>query len=82
MATVVKVIELVGTSPESWQHAAAEAIQEASQSLRHITGVDVVKQTAHVEGGKITEYRTTLNVAFVVEHHSHLAGVGAQPAEK
>lgn len=82
MATVVKVIELVGTSTESWQHAAEEAIREASQSLRRITGVDVVKHTAHVEGGKITEYRTTLNVAFVVEHYSHLVGVGAQSEER
>jgi flavin-binding protein dodecin len=80
MATV-KVIELVGTSTKSWQDAAEEAIREASQSLRHITGVDIVKQTAHVEGGKITEYRTTLNVAFVVEHHSHLVGTGTQAAK-
>jgi hypothetical protein len=79
---VVKVIELVGTSRESWQHATEEAIREASQSLRHITGVDVIKHTAHVEGGKITEYRTTMNVAFVVEHHSHLIGVGAKSGEK
>ena len=80
--SVYKVIELVGTSTESWEHAAKEALREASQSLRHITGVDVIKHTAHVEGGKITEYRTTMNVAFVVEHHSHLIGVGAKPAEK
>ena len=71
---VVKVVELVGTSKESWQDAACVAIKEASGSLRHITGVDVVNQTAHVEAGEITEYRTTLNVAFVVEHHSQLIG--------
>ncbi|GAG48150.1 unnamed protein product, partial [marine sediment metagenome] len=79
---VVKVVELVGTSKESWQDAAEEAIREASQSLRRITGVDIVNQTAHVGDGKITEYRTTLNVAFVVEHHSHLVGVGATVATK
>jgi flavin-binding protein dodecin len=82
MATVVKVIELVGTSSESWQHAAEEAIREASQTLRHITGVDAIKHTAHVEGGKIVEYRTTMNVAFIVEHYSHLVGTGAKAAEK
>ncbi len=75
---VVKVIELVGTSREGWQQAAQEAVKEASQSLRDITGVDVVNQTAHVEDGRITEYRTTLNIAFVVEHHSHLIGGGAE----
>lgn len=79
---VVKVVELVGTSKESWQAAAQEAVREASQSLRHITGVDVVNQTAHVEDGKIAEYRTTVNVAFVVEHHSQLVGVGATSAAK
>lgn len=80
--SVVKVVELVGTSNESWQDAAQQAISEASQTLRHITGVDVMNQTAHVEDGKITEYRTTLNVAFVVEHHSHLVGAGASAAQK
>ena len=79
--TIVKVVELVGTSSESWQDAAQQAIEEASQSLRHITGVDVVNQTAKVKDGKICEYRTTLNVAFVVEHHSHLIGTSAQAAE-
>ena len=75
--SVVKVVELVGTSKKSWQDAAEEAIREASQSLRHITGVDIVNQTAHVENGEIVEYRTTVNVAFVIEHHSHLVGAGA-----
>ncbi len=80
--SVVKVVELVGTSKESWQDAAEEAIREASQSLQHITGVDIVNQTAQVEDGKITEFRTTLNVAFVVEHHSHLVGTGVAAATK
>ncbi|MBI2481234.1 MAG: dodecin domain-containing protein [Planctomycetia bacterium] len=77
---VVKVVELVGTSNKSWQDAANQAIEEASQSLRHISGVDVVNQTAKVQDGKISEYRTTLHVAFVVEHHSHLIGTGAKAA--
>ena len=72
--SVVKVIEVVGSSKKSWQHAAEAAIAEAAESLRHITGVDVVNQTAHVEDGKIIEYRTTMNVAFVVEHHGQLVG--------
>ena len=77
---VVKVVELVGTSTKSWQDAASQAIEEASHSLRNIRGVDVVNQTAKVQDGKISEYRTTLNVAFVVEHHSHLLGIGAKAA--
>lgn len=75
--SVVKVVELVGTSKESWDAAVREAVTEASASLKHITGVDVVHQTAHVENGKISEYRATVHVAFVVEHHSHLLGTGA-----
>jgi len=44
--------------------------------LRRITGVDVVRHTAHVEGGKITEFRATAHVAFVVEEHAHIVGAG------
>lgn len=80
--SVVKVVELVGTSKKSWQDAAEEAIREASESLRHITGVDIVNQTAQVADGRIKEYRTTVNVAFVVEHHSHIVGAGATVATK
>jgi len=73
---VVKVIELVGTSHESWEDAVQLVVKEASASLREITGVDVVRQTALVENGNITEYRATVHVAFAVEHHSHLLGTG------
>ena len=72
--SVVKVIELVGSSAESWEDAVRNAITEASQSLRHIRGVDVIKHSAHVEGGKIVDYRATIHVAFVLEHHSQLIG--------
>jgi flavin-binding protein dodecin len=74
---VVKVVELVGTSKKSWDDAAQQAVAEAAESLRHITGVDLVHQTAHVEAGKIVEYRATVHVAFVVEHHSHILGAAA-----
>ncbi|MEX0703508.1 MAG: dodecin family protein [Planctomycetales bacterium] len=75
---VVKVVELVGTSKKSWEDAVQQAVAEASESLRHITGVDLVHQTAHVENGKLSEYRATVRVAFVVEHHSHIVGAGAK----
>ena len=79
--SVVKVVELVGTSKVSWEDAVHEVVKEASESLRHITGVDLIHQTAHVENGKITEYRATVHVAFVVEHHSHIIGAGASKAK-
>ena len=77
--SVVKVVELVGTSQKSWKDAVQQVVSEASETLRHITGVDLVHQTAHVENGKISEYRATVHVAFLVEHHTHLVGTGVQP---
>lgn len=65
---VIKVIELVGTSNKSWDDAVKQAIRESKETLRNIKGVDLIKQTAHVENGQITEYRSTVHVAFVVEH--------------
>ena len=73
---VIKVIELVGTSHEGWEDAVQQVVKEASSTLQEITGVDVVHQTALVENGNITEYRATVHVAFIVEHHSHLIGIG------
>lgn len=64
---VVKVIELVGTSPESWEDAARNAVSQASATLRNVTGVDVVNQTAVVEDGAITEYRADVKITFVLE---------------
>ena len=72
---MVKVIEVVGSSPKSWEDAVKTAIREAALTLRHIKAVDVVKHSAHVdEQGEIIEYRATMHVAFAVEHHSQLVG--------
>jgi dodecin len=64
---VVRVIELVGVSSKSWSDAAQQAVARASQTLRHITGVDVLKSSAVVKDGKITEYHVNVKVAFVME---------------
>jgi hypothetical protein len=77
--SVIKVIELVSSSTKSWEDAVRTALKEASQSLRHIKGVDVIKQTAQVdEKGDITEFRVTMHLAFEVEHHSHIVGAGGR----
>ena len=73
---VVKVVELIGTSKTSWEDAVQQIVKEASASLRHITGVDVVHHTAHVHEGKISEYRATAHVAFQIEEHAHIVGAG------
>lgn len=67
MADIAKVITVIGSSPESFAKAADAAVQEAAKTVRGITGAEVVSMSAHVEGDRITEYRTTVNIAFAVE---------------
>ena len=67
MANVAKVIQIIGSSSESFAKAADAAVQEASKTVRGITGVDVVSMSATVEGDRISEYRTTVNIAFGIE---------------
>ena len=67
MADVAKVVTVIGQSPESFAKAADVAVQEAAKTLRGITGADVVSMSAVVENDRITEFRTTVNVAFGIE---------------
>jgi len=64
---VVKVIEVLGISEKSWEDAATQALKGATNTIRNITGLDLVSQTAKVKDGKITEYHATCKVAFRVE---------------
>lgn len=72
-APVVKVVELVGISNDSWSDAARSAIATASETIRNITGVDVVRSTATVRDGRIHEYHVDLKVAFVVDGNGSAA---------
>ena len=63
---VVKVIELVGTSPNNWTEAVDEAVMEASKTLDHILGVEGTNFTANIDGGRIAEYKADVKVAFHV----------------
>jgi hypothetical protein len=65
--SVVKVIELIGSSPTSWEDATANAVAAASRTVRNIVGVDVKRCTAKVENNKIVIYRVDVKIAFVVE---------------
>jgi len=67
MANVAKVVTIIGSSPESFAKAADVAVQEAAKTLRGITGAQVVSMSAEVENDRITQYRTTVNVAFALE---------------
>lgn len=65
--TVIKVIELVGTSDRNWQEAVDNAVQRASKTIRNIQGVDVLGWTGKVEKDKISEYRANVKISFAVE---------------
>ena len=56
--SVYKVIELVGTSTESWEKAAAAAVRRASKSLRDLRVAEIEKLDLVIEDGKVTAYRT------------------------
>ena len=55
--SVYKIIELVGTSTESWEKAAAAAVKQASKSLRDLRIAEIVQLDMHMQGGKIAAYR-------------------------
>ncbi|TXT55196.1 MAG: hypothetical protein BAJATHORv1_40106 [Candidatus Thorarchaeota archaeon] len=65
--SVVKVIELIGESPESWEHATRNALEVANKSIRNIVGIDVDHFTAKVKEGKIAVFRANVRVAFKYE---------------
>jgi len=64
---VIRVVELVGVSDKSWSAAAQQVVNRASETMRHITGLDVLHSSAVVRDGKIIEYHVNVKVAFVVE---------------
>lgn len=64
---VARVTKIIGSSPKSWQGAVDEALKRANKTLRNVTGLHVLEQKAHIEKGKITEYRATVEVAFILE---------------
>jgi len=66
--SVYKVIELVGTSTESWERAAAAAVERAAQSLRDLRIAEVVQLDMQLEEGKIVAYRAKVKVSFKYEN--------------
>jgi flavin-binding protein dodecin len=66
--SVYKVIELIGTSKESWEMAAAAAVERASKTLRDLRVAEVVKLDLQLDAkGKVEAYRAKLNVSFKFE---------------
>ena len=67
--SVYKVVELVGTSSESWEKAAAAAIKQASESIRDIRIAEVSEMDMVIKDGKIEAYRTKVHVSFKIQGH-------------
>ena len=62
----IKVIEIIGVSTEGFDDAVDRAVAKAAQSINGITGIEVAKLSASVKDGKISQYKATLKLAFVV----------------
>ena len=65
--SVYKVIELVGTSTDSWEKAAQAAVDKASKTLRDLRVAEVTQLDMHLEDGKVLAYRAKLKVSFKYE---------------
>ncbi len=65
--SVYKIIEIVGTSTESWEKAAKSAVERASKSLRDLRVAEVIDQDLVIEKGKVKAYRTKLKISFKFE---------------
>ncbi len=65
--SVYKIIELVGTSPDSWEQAARNAVERAGKSLRGLRIAEIVELDMHLEDGKVVAYRARVKVSFKYE---------------
>ena len=68
--SVYKVVELIGTSTESWERAATAAVETAAESLRDLRIAEVVEQDLQIEEGKVVAYRIKLKLSFKYERAS------------
>ncbi len=65
--TVYKIVELVGSSPSSWEEATKAAVEKAAESLRDLRVAEVKELDVKLEGGKIVAYRAKVRVSFKIE---------------
>ena len=65
--TIYNVVELVGTSSESWELAARTAVEQAAKTLRDLRIAEVVAQDVVIENGKVSAYRTKVKLSFKYE---------------
>jgi len=65
--SVYKIIQVVGTSTESWEKAAAAAVETAAKSLRDLRIAEIVELDMQIENGKVRAYRAKVNLSFKYE---------------
>ncbi len=65
--SVVKIVELIGSSPVGWEEATKNALAEAVKTIKNIKSVYVKRCNAKVENNEIVQYRAVVKIAFVVE---------------
>ena len=65
--TVIKILELVGSSEKSWDDAVQEALREAAKTVEHIVGIDILGYKGEVKGNKIVRFKAHVKIAFAVE---------------
>ncbi len=64
---VARVTKITASSNDGFDAAVKEGVERASQTVRGMTGLHVIEQKAKVEGGKVTEFRVTMEVTFLLE---------------
>ena len=64
---IYKIVEVIGTSSESWEDAAKNAVERAAETLRDLRIAEVVKMDMKVENGKVVAYRTRVLISFKYE---------------
>ena len=65
--SVVKILELVGSSEKSWEDAAQSALKEAGETVKNIVGIDILGYKGEVKDNKIVKFKAHIKVAFTVE---------------
>jgi len=64
---VARVTEIIASSPEGFREAVEEGVERAAQTLRGLTGLELMRKTVKVERGMIVEYRVEMRITFVLE---------------
>lgn len=64
---VARITEVIGSSEKSWDDAVHQALDRANKTIRGLTGIEVTKMNAHIENGKVSEYRAHVRITFILE---------------